>query len=221
MDPESTPPGVQPPSQRLLTDALRLPVEQIAAQHFGREWRVKSFRGLDDFASHPCAILADGAEAVFVKLTQAANGLDQFEVEIAGLRYLAEHAGVRVPAPIGAIALEGGALMVLEAAQEVERTPQRWREIGQALARIHRIQGSQYGFEKQGYFGPLYQDNRPMPDWLSFFTERRLWPRLMEAINSGNLPTETIRQVEKLIARLPKMEYTRGRALPLTRRRAK
>ena len=44
-----------------------------------------------------------------------------------------------------------------------------------------------------------------MPDWLSFYTERRLWPRLMGAIDSGNLPTTTIRQVEQLISRLPNL----------------
>ena len=41
-----------------------------------------------------------------------------------------------------------------------------------------------------------------MPDWLTFYAERRLWPRLMGAIDSGNLPTSAIRQVEKLILRL-------------------
>jgi fructosamine-3-kinase len=58
----------------------------------------------------------------------------------------------------------------------------------------------------QGYFGPLYQDNRPTPDWLSFYTERRLWPRLVGAIDSGCLDTGTIRQVEKLMARLPRLD---------------
>src|SRR5512138_2061905 len=105
-----------PPSQQLFSDALRLPVEQIASEHFGREWRTQSFHGLDDLASHPCAILSDGGEAVFVKLSTAANGLDQFEIELSGLRYLAEKTGVLIPSPIGNIEVEGGVLMVLEAA---------------------------------------------------------------------------------------------------------
>lgn len=95
--------------------------------------------------------------------------------------------------------------MAMEAVQAVERTPLQWRQIGQTLARIHLVKGEFFGLERQGYFGPLYQDNRPTPDWLSFYTERRLWPRLMAAIESGNLPTESIRQVEKLIARLPRL----------------
>jgi protein-ribulosamine 3-kinase len=193
------------PSIRLLNDPLRLPVERPVSAHLGREWRVKDFSDMHDFASHPSAVLSDGAYAVFVKFSEAAHGLDQFEVELAGLRYLSEHAGVLIPSPIGMTPVENGAIMVLEAAQTVERTPRQWRQIGQALSRIHRVKGERCGFEKQGYFGPLFQDNRPMPDWLAFYTERRLWPRLVGAIDSGSLPTSVIRQVEQLIARLPRL----------------
>lgn len=42
-----------------------------------------------------------------------------------------------------------------------------------------------------------------MSNWPTFFAERRLWPRLMGAIDSGNLPTFAIRKLEKLISRLP------------------
>ena len=193
------------PSYRLLSDRFRIPVEQIVSEHYRGKWSVKEFRDMNDFASHPSAILSDGTHSVFVKLSEAAHGLDQFEVELAGLRLLSERSGVLTPAPIGIVSVGGGVILVLEAAQAVERTSHQWREIGRTLARIHRIKWDRCGSEKQGYFGPLYQDNRPMRDWLTFYTERRLWPRLIEAIDSGNLPTETIRQIEKLILRLPNL----------------
>jgi fructosamine-3-kinase len=191
------------PSYRLLSDRFRIPVEQIVSEHYRWEWRVKEFRDMNEFASHPSAILSNGTYTVFVKLSEAANGLDQFEVELAGLRLLSERSGVLTPSPIGIVPVVGGVIMVLEAVQAVERKAHQWREIGRTLARIHKIKWDRCGSEKQGYFGPLYQDNRPMRDWLTFYTERRLWPRLMGAIDSGNLPTATIRQVEKLILRLP------------------
>ena len=194
------------PSARLLTDRLRIPVEQAVSEYYRCDWTVKTFSDMDEFASHPSAILSDDRHSVFVKLSEAANGLDQFEVELAGLRLLAEKAGVLIPTPIGLLPVQGGTLMVLEGMQAVERTPEHWREIGRTLARIHQIPGTCCGLEKQGYFGPLYQDNRPMQNWLTFYTERRLWPRLMEAINSGHLPTEIIRQVEKFIHRLPQLD---------------
>ena len=161
----------------------------MVSEYTRQGWRVKTFSDMNDFASHPSAILSDGAYSVFVKLSEAAHGLDQFEVELAGLRLLSERAGILTPPAIGIAPVEGGVILVLEAVQAVERKPSQWREIGRTLARIHQVRGEQYGLEMQGYFGPLYQDNRPMPDWLSFYSERRLWPRLMGAINSGNLPT--------------------------------
>ena len=95
--------------------------------------------------------------------------------------------------------------MLLEGVQAVDRTSKQWREIGKTLARIHRIKGAQFGLDTKNYFGPLYQDNRPMGDWSSFYAERRLWPRMMGAINSGNLPTKVIRLVENLTQRLPQL----------------
>jgi len=93
--------------------------------------------------------------------------------------------------------------MVLEAVQSAERTSKEWRDIGRALASIHQVKGTNYGLEINGYFGPLFQDNRPMSNWPTFYAERRLWPRLSGAISSGNIPTSTIRKVEKLIQRAP------------------
>src|SRR3990172_366471 len=190
-------------SHRLLSDPYRIPVEQIVSQRYRGKWRVKEFRLMDELASHPSAILSDGTFSVFVKLSEAANGLDQFQVELAGVQLLSECAGVLTPSLIGIVSVGDGDMMVLEAVQAVERTSERWREIGRTLARIHLVKGDRWGYEKQGYFGPLYQDNRPMRDWLTFYIERRLWPRLMGAIDSGNLPTETIRQVEQFILHLP------------------
>jgi protein-ribulosamine 3-kinase len=199
---ESPPPS---PSGRLLSEPYRLSVEQLVSEYYGHKWQVKEFRDMLEFACHPSAILSDGVYSVFVKLSEAAHGSDQFEVELAGLRFLSERAGVLIPSPIGMASVPGGVILVLEAAQAVERAPRQWRDIGRTLARIHQIKGDQCGLETQGYFGPLFQDNRPMQDWLTFYTERRLWPRLAGAINSGNLSTDIIRQVERLIARLPQL----------------
>ncbi len=163
------------------------------------------FTDMNDFSSHPSAILSDGSYPVFVKFSSAANGQEQFESELAGLRLLAELSGVLIPAPIENLAVEGGVLMVLEGLRAIDRTARQWRQIGQALAQIHQIKAKQFGLESHNYFGPLYQDNRSMADWPSFYAERRLWPRFMGAINAGNLPSDVIRKVEKLISRLPEL----------------
>jgi len=198
------------PSSRLLCDRLRRPVEEAASRYFGRAWRVTEFHDMVDYASHPAAILSDGRAGVFVKLSEAAHGLDQFEVELAGLRRLRETAGVLTPPEIGIVRLEGAALLVQEALASVERTAEPWREIGRTLARIHLHKGTVCGLERQGYWGPLYLDNRPLENWLDFFVERRAWPRLLGAIDSGLLSTEMIRRVERLLVRLPGLDLPPG-----------
>jgi protein-ribulosamine 3-kinase len=178
-------------------------IEEFMSDARGNRWEVKAFTDMNEFSSHPSAILSNGSYSVFVKLSTAANGLEQFETELAGLRLLSELAGILIPTPIANLPVEGGTVMVLEAVRAVERTPKQWRQIGQTLAQIHHSKGSQLGLETHNYFGPLYQDNRPLADWPTFYAERRLWPRFMGAINSGHMPTEVIPMIEKLISRLP------------------
>lgn len=191
------------PPHRLLSDSLRLPLEQAVSRHLGREWKMIDFRNLRDFACHPAAILSDGSFPVFAKFSDAANGFEQFEIELVGLRLLRQRAGILTPDLVGNVPVEGGALLVLEGIQSIDRGQEQWREIGRTLARIHQVKWERCGLEMQGYFGPLYQDNRPLGSWAAFFAERRLWPRLVGAADSGHLPSALIRQIESLIARLP------------------
>ena len=178
-------------------------IAQIVSDHRGESWVVKEFRDMNEYSSHPSAILSDGSFSVFVKLSHAAHGFEQFETELAGLRLLSRRAAILTPTPIGNLQVGNGVIMILEGVETIDRTPKQWRQIGQTLAQIHRIKGKQFGLETHNYFGPLYQDNRFMDDWPAFYAERRLWPRFMGAINSGNLPADVIRQVERLISRLP------------------
>ncbi|MCU0487259.1 MAG: fructosamine kinase family protein [Anaerolineales bacterium] len=191
--------------KQILRNPVRLCIEQAVSEFSGRLWTVRQVRNLADFACHPAAILSDGTYAVFAKFSEAANGGEQFEIELAGLQYLAERAGVLVPIPIEIFPVSGGWVLLLEAVQEVMRTAHDWRQIGLTLARLHRIQGQRFGFHRQGYFGPLPQDNKPMEDWPTFYAERRLIPGLKMAVDSGNLPRDIMHQVEKLIRRLPEL----------------
>ena len=195
----------QVPSVRLASNPLRAPVEQIVSEHIERQWTVKNARDMTEFACHPSAILSDGSYSVFAKFSDAANGFEQFEIELAGLWLLSERSGILTPTPIGIIPVTGGSILVLETVQVVDRAPRHWRQIGQTLARIHKVKWDRFGLETHGYFGPLYQDNAPMSDWPTFYAERRLWPGLRLAIDSGNMPPVVIRQVEKLISRLPEL----------------
>lgn len=202
-------PGEQAGAPRLpvkLTDpVLRLSVEQFVSRQAGRAWRVDAARDMADFACHPAAILSGSGYSVFAKFSDAPDSALQFEVELAGLRLLADRAGVQIPTPLGILPVPGGSVLVLEAVEEIERTPEGWRQIGRALAHIHLVRGAQFGLERHGYFGPLYQDNTPAEDWPAFYAGRRLVPMLRQAVDSGHLPPVYARQVESIMRRLPEL----------------
>jgi fructosamine-3-kinase len=193
------------PGERLLSDALRRHTEQRVSAYLGRGWRVTQVQDLAEWASHPAAILSDGTYSVFVKLYEGSLAQDQLNLELAGLRLLTERSGVRTPAIIGNIPVVGGALAVMEAVQLVKREGIHWRQIGQALARIHSAKWDRCGLETHGYWGNLYQDNTPLADWPEFFWQRRIVPRLKAAVDSGHLPQALASRVEKLSARLSQL----------------
>lgn len=191
--------------RRLLSDALRLPLEQHVSAYLGRPWRVMQAQDKSDAASHPAAILSDATYAVFVKLGQGDLVWDQFTHELAGLRFLTERSGVLTPAGIGTVQVGGEVLLILEAVQVVARERVQWQQMGRALAQIHRIKWDRCGFASYGYWGSLYQDNAPLVDWVDFYQERRLAPRLKAAVDSGHLPVDVVAHVEKLSARLQRL----------------
>jgi protein-ribulosamine 3-kinase len=189
----------------LFSAPIRALLEKAVSQYRGRDWRVKSAQDLSEFACHPCGIFSDGSAAVFVKFSRASDAAHQFEIELAGLEYLSQHAGIPVPAPIGIVPAADGTLLVMQALNVVERGPHEWKRIGKTLAQIHRIRSDRCGFHMDNYFGPLEQDNTPAADWATFYGERRLRPRLKSAVDSGNLPSSVASQVERIIRRLPNL----------------
>jgi fructosamine-3-kinase len=88
------------------------------------------------------------------------------------------------------------------------RTPEDWRAMGRGLAALHRTRGDHFGLDEfDGFFGPLPQDNRPTTSalWIDFYCERRLVPRLRDAVDSGHLPMTLAAGVEHIARRLAEL----------------
>lgn len=195
----------------LLVVAVRAEIERAASGHLGRRWVSQGFTSLDDRASHPCGILRGTPFSVFAKLGLAADAREQFTAELAGLRLIGRSTGVRVPVPVagGLAGAQDGTLLLYEALPE--RPPEAreradWRSIGQVLAALHQAGDERFGLDgPRGFFGPLPQDNRPVPanQWAGFYRERRLLPMLRAAVDSGHLPPALAAEVEEIAARLP------------------
>jgi fructosamine-3-kinase len=183
-------------------------VEREASAHLGRPWNARGFTDLDERASHPCGILHGEPFSVFAKLGTGPDAAAQVAAELRGLTLL-RGLGLTAPVPVGTGAAEVAGLLLTEALPETpagSRTADDWRAIGATLATLHDVAGGQFGLDFDGYFGPLRQDNRPVPDglgWAGFYGQRRLAPLLRTAVDSGHLPPEVAAGVERVISRLP------------------
>jgi protein-ribulosamine 3-kinase len=193
----------------LLGAAVLAAVERAASSHRGRRWVSQGFTSMDDRASHPCGILHGTPFSVFAKLSLTADAREQFTAELAGLRLLSRAAPVPVPVASGLAETTAGTLLLYEALPErppEAREPRDWRSIGQVLATVHQTRHERFGLDgPRGFFGPLPQDNRPVPAnrWADFYRERRLLPLLRVAVNSGYLPPALAAGVAEIAERLP------------------
>lgn len=128
-----------------------------------------------------------------------------------GLTLLQERAGIAVPTPIGdgLLVVEDGVVLLTEALDErppTDRSTEDWRAIGRALATVHRAHGEQFGLaDFNGFFGALSQDNTPVASnrWVDFYRERRVLPLLRTTTDTGRLPSDLARDLERLVDRLP------------------
>lgn len=193
----------------LLDPEVLTVIEGAASEHLGRRWVSRGFTDLNDRASHPCGVLHGTPFSVFAKLSTAADAREQFTTELAGLRLLGRAARIPVPVAAGLAELPSGALMLSEAL--AERRPEargrrEWRSIGQVLATLHQVGAARFGLGgRRGFFGPLPQDNRPVPSnrWADFYLHRRITPMLRLAVDSGHLPPGVAAGVSRVAARLP------------------
>jgi protein-ribulosamine 3-kinase len=188
-----------------LNNTIRTSVETTVSHCAGYQWRIWSEKDLSEFAYHRTAIVSDGSFAVFLKYSETDEASRQFENESAGLQTLSAKAGVLAPQPLGIVQVGKGTLLILEALEAVNRGSEQWCQIGATLAQIHRVKGQWFGYEKNGFWGPLHQDNSTSPDWVTFYREQRLFPLLHTVIASGHIPTEVASRVERLATRLPEL----------------
>jgi len=204
-------PAARNRSHPLLDPETVTATERTASAHLGHRWVTAGFTDLDDRASHPSGILHGQPFSVFAKFSRAADAHDQFTAELAGLTLLTRLAGISTPVPVaaGVIELPAGCLLLYEALTErlpQDRGPREWRSIGQVLAALHQVTHAQFGLgDQRGSFGPLPQDNRPVPAnrWPDFYLERRITPLLRGAVDSGHLPAGLAKGVDRIASRLP------------------
>lgn len=201
----NTGPRVRLGQIKWLSNDILEAIETAVSRYTGYRWKIHSEKDYSEFAYHRTAILSDGSFAIFIKFSQADNASRQFEIELAGLQTLSEKSGVLIPQPLGILQAETGTILILKALEVIDRGPEQWQQIGTTLARIHLVKNHSFGFDRNGFWGPLNQDNTFESNWTIFFRQRRLLPLLKTACESGNLPVSIVSRIEKMAGRLPEL----------------
>jgi fructosamine-3-kinase len=159
--------------------------ERIAGGDLNTAWRLE---------------LEGGARAFVKARDGAAPG--EYAAEAAGLRWLGEAGGLRVPEVLAA---ESG-FLVLEWLDERPLDPEAF---GRGLALTHAAGAGAFGEPPPGApeatfrLGPLSLPAAIAPDWPALYGEHRLAPLLRLAVDRGAIGAAGAGAVEAVIARLP------------------
>ena len=169
-------------------------LEAAVAHAAGRAVRSLRRVGGGDINDAYAAELEDGGRA-FVK-TRADVPAGEYAAEAAGLRWLAVPNGLGVPKVLGA----SDEVLVLEWLEPGAAGAEA--ELGRGLAWVHAAGADGFGADAPARIGPLVLPNDPLPDWPSFYAERRLRPLLAPARDGGSLSAGGVRAVEAVCDRI-------------------
>ncbi|MGW3990810.1 fructosamine kinase family protein [Streptomyces sp. NPDC004830] len=146
------------------------------------------------------ATLDDGR----VVVVKRAPGPGAARAEAAGLRWLADAGGVRVPVVHGH---EGDRLVVDRVA---EGPPSREAAVrfGRGLARLHAAGAPAFGAPPPGdpaeaFIGLAPMRNEPDDDWPRWYAGQRVLPYLRRAVDKGTVRPGEAAVVERVCERLP------------------
>lgn len=182
-------------------------IEACMQNALGARWQVEDVVPNTNGAMHPAArFKGSNGHDVFVKMGQRPFSWDQFVQEAWGLHYLRTHSTIKTPEVISVFRDDDKVFLVMEPIEaKLPESKADWYAMGSGLARLHQTTSTQCGLETHSYLGVFRQDNTPMDTWAGFYGERRLRESMQMAIDAGNMTTEAIRGVERLIEKLPEL----------------
>jgi fructosamine-3-kinase len=177
-------------------------LENAVAEATGHAVRSLRRVGGGDINDAYAAELEDGGRA-FVK-TRAGAPAGEYAGDAAALRWLGEPGGVGVPKVLGA----SDEVLALEWLDEGPAGDEA--ELGRGLATVHAAGADDFGARDGSAgaplrIGPLVLPNDPLPDWPSFYAERRLRPLLAPARDRGSLSPAGVRAVEAVCDRIAEL----------------
>lgn len=150
------------------------------------------------------AYRVDAGDRYFMKVHSCRSLL---ESEADGLQAIASvNAAPRVPEVIALVHGEHGSALLLEYIPPGSRHPVSLRDLGRALAFMHREgQSQRFGFHRDNMIGQTPQENTWCASWVEFFSRYRIGALTDLAQSRGLLKGEDLRILQRLCSRLPEL----------------
>lgn len=82
----------------------------------------------------------------------------------------------------------------------------------EAMAALHKNKAEKFGLEKDTLIGPLHQPNPPYSNWTDFFRDQRMLHFARQALKTGQIDTNLMRDIETLASKLD--EYLTDNSAP-------
>ena len=165
----------------------------------GRPFEPSSVRAIGGGCINEAVVLSDGAWQVFVK-TNAASQFSMFEAEMSGLELLANANVIHVPEIYGGGVLGDRAWVGMEFIEMGSGGVSGQAELGRCLARLHKIPGDRFGWDRDNTIGSTPQRNPWSDDWVAFYRDERLGFQFALAEQNG----QRFDGADRLLERLPR-----------------
>lgn len=177
---------------------------QQISQATGREFELSDRQSISGGCiNQGFAITSQTKETYFIKLNRAGQ-LPMFEAEALGLQQMAAANAIRVPRPICHGTAGNSSYIVMEYLELGGRgKAESWHNMGQQLARLHRLALSNQGFgwPRNNTIGSTPQINDWTPNWSEFWIKHRIGYQLRLAQRKGG----RFEQGERLLERIPQL----------------
>lgn len=149
------------------------------------------------------AVVVNTSKGDFFVKWNAQKSFSFFKKEKNGLTILDSSCTIDVPRVIAIGEEEGIPYLILSYIPSYDLDKRFWEQLGENLAGLHSVKGSQFGFEEDNYIGALDQVNTLNNSWKGFFIDCRLEPQIQMALASGHITIDfaaTFREIYEVLA---------------------
>lgn len=178
---------------------LKQAIEKTISEKTGTPFRVASSKMIGGGCIHDARCLTgEDGRSFFVK-QNSRSLLESFEAEAFALKRMADTRTIRVPEPVGTAEADGQAVLILEFLEMGGSRSRDWHRMGGDLARLHKAQADQFGWNHDNWIGSTPQRNGWEEKWTDFYAKYRLGPQVRWARERG----QRLDGAEELMNSLP------------------